>query len=33
MKEQDEEVDPTELSCPNKFQSVDRAPAVPAPRG
>ena len=34
MPEQDEEVDPTELSCPNKFQSVERHPArPPAPRG
>ena len=30
MKDQDEEVDPTELSCPNKFQSVERQPARPA---
>jgi len=30
MKEQDEEVDPTELSCPNKFQSVEWQPAQPA---
>lgn len=28
MKEQDEEVDPTELSCPNKFQSVERSPTI-----
>ena len=34
MKEQDENVDPTELSCPNKFQSVERQPVKPtAPRG
>ncbi len=35
MKDQDEEVDPTELSCPNKFQSVELLrPAVPtAPPG
>ena len=34
MKEQDENIDPTELSCPNKFQSVERRPARPtAPRG
>jgi len=34
MKEQDENIDPTELSCPNKFQSVERQPAKPAaPRG
>ena len=34
MKDQDEEVDPTELSCPNKFQSVELRPAVPtAPPG
>ncbi|QQS10960.1 MAG: hypothetical protein IPK81_15195 [Rhodospirillales bacterium] len=28
LKEQDEDIDPTELSCPNKFQSVG-APAAP----
>jgi hypothetical protein len=34
MKDQDEDVDPTELSCPNKFQSVERRPAtVVAPPG
>ncbi|MCW5746235.1 MAG: hypothetical protein KIT36_08565 [Alphaproteobacteria bacterium] len=33
MKEQDENVDPTELSCPNKFQSVQRAPFRVTPRG
>jgi hypothetical protein len=33
MKEQDENVDPTELSCPNKFQSVERESAKHTPRG
>jgi hypothetical protein len=30
MQEQDEEIDPTELSCPNKFQSVERLPPMAA---
>ena len=34
LKEQDENIDPTELSCPNKFQSVERRPTRhTAPRG
>jgi hypothetical protein len=28
LKEQDENIDPTELSCPNKFQSVERRAAA-----
>jgi hypothetical protein len=33
VPDQDETIDPTTLSCPNRFHAVDAAPATPARRG